>query len=312
MSYALLFPGQGSQHVGMGTELRDTCAASRAVFSEASDVLGFDVGRLCSEGPDEELRKTLNAQLALYTTSCSALAALREHVDLKPFAVAGHSVGEYAALYASGAVGFTAGLKLVRKRAELMQAAADARPGTMAAVLGLDEESVRSSCESARSIGVVAIANLNCPGQIVISGEVAAVERAAEECKARGAKRVLPLAVSGGFHSPLMSQAGDALYPFLRAAGFGQASVPVVVNVTAEYNKSGVDFAPFLTMQVSGAVRWEASMRLLLSEGVTTFIEVGAGEVLAGLMKRIDKSVQAMSVHNSTSLEAAAAALRGQ
>jgi [acyl-carrier-protein] S-malonyltransferase len=176
----------------------------------------------------------------------------------------------------------------------------------MAAIIGLDTEAVRKSCEGARELGVVSVANYNCPGQTVISGERAAVDRAGEMARAAGAKRVIALPVSGGFHSPLMVSAGDALYPALREAGFRQASVPVVVNVAAEYCASGVDFAPYLTMQVSGTVRWEESMRLLLSDGVDLFIELGSGDVLAGLMKRIDREARVVSAGDTESLEAAA------
>ena len=306
---ALLFPGQGSQKVGMGAELYRYVEATRALFDKANEVLGFDLARLCFEGPEEELRQTINTQPALYVTSCAALVALKSRVDVQPFAVAGHSVGEYAALYAAGATDFETGLKLVHRRAELMQQAAERRPGTMAAILGLEPDVVREVCEAARPAGVVAVANYNCPGQIVISGEVAAVERAGDLAKERGAKRVIPLAVSGAFHSPLMVSAGDALYPALREAVFQQASVPVVVNVTAEYNKSGADFAPFLTMQVSGSVRWEESMRLLLADGVTRFVELGSGDVLAGLLRRIDKIASVVSVQDMASLDAAVALL---
>ena len=239
-------------------------------------------------------------------TSCAALDALKSRVDVEPFAAAGHSVGEYAAHYAAGTIGFEAGLKLVRRRAKLMHEAARHKPGVMAAVLGLEAEAIREVCEKARDAGVVTVANYNSPGQIVISGESAAVERAGELAKDSGAKRVIPLAVSGAFHSPLMVTAGDALYDDLRAAQFKQAQVPIVVNVTAEYSKSGVDFAPYLTMQVSGSVRWEESMRLLLSDGVDTFIELGSGEVLAGLMKRIEKDARVMSVQDMAGLEQAA------
>jgi [acyl-carrier-protein] S-malonyltransferase len=220
-------------------------------------------------------------------------------------------VGEYAALYAAGAVKFEKGLELIRRRAELMQEAADRKSGTMAAVLGLEPEAVREACEEARAEtrGIVTVANYNCPGQIVISGELAAVEKAGEIAKAKGAKRVLPLTVSGAFHSPLMVAAGDALYPSLREAIFQQAKIPVVTNVNAEYSKSGADFAPLLTMQVSSSVRWEESMRLLLEDGVNTFIELGSGDVLAGLMKRIDKSARVVSVQDQASLDAAVALL---
>lgn len=308
MTYALLFPGQGSQRVGMGADLFAGSQEARSLYERADDMTGFSLSKLCFEGPEEELRQTINTQPALYVTSCAALAALQSRVELKPFAVAGHSVGEYAALYAAGAMEFETGLRLVRRRAELMQQTAEARPGAMAAVLGLEADDVRAACEAARAEtgGVVQVANYNSPGQIVISGEAAAVERAGELAKERGAKRVIVLPVSGGFHSALMASAGDALYPSLREALFKNTRVPVVTNVNAEYTKSGVDFAPLLTMQVSGSVRWEESMRRLLSDCVSVFIELGVGDVLSGLMKRIDKSARTLSVQDVASLAQAA------
>ena len=289
----------------MGADFYENAEAARNLFDRADSVLGYSLSRLCFDGPEEELKQTIHTQPALYVTSCAALEALKAKIDVEPFAVAGHSVGEYAADYAAGTIGFEAGLKLVRRRAELMHEAAQRNPGTMAAVLGLDAESTRKACEEARDSGVVGVANYNCPGQIVISGELAAVEKAGELALAAGAKRVIPLPVSGAFHSPLMVTAGDSLYPDLRAAQFKQAEIPIVVNVTAEYSTSGVDFAPYLTMQVSGSVRWEESMRLLLSDGVNTFIELGSGEVLAGLLKRIDREATIVSVKDMASLEEA-------
>ncbi len=289
----------------MGADLYTSFAEARKVYDAANEALGFDLAKLCFDGPEEELLSTINTQPALFTTSCAALAAFRARCDVKPFAVAGHSVGEYAALYAAGSVGFETGLKLVRRRAELMQQAAAIRPGAMAAIIGLDADTVRAVCEKARPAGIVSVANFNGPAQIVISGEVAAVEQASELANEAGARKVMPLAVSGAFHSPLMVSAGDALYPELREAAFKQTNVPVVVNVTAEYCKSGVDFGPYLTMQVSGSVRWEESMRLLLSDEVDTFIEFGCGDVLIGLLKRIEPETTRIAVQDRESLEQA-------
>jgi [acyl-carrier-protein] S-malonyltransferase len=310
-SVAFLFPGQGAQKVGMGADFYTHCVEARALFERANALLGFDLARVCFEGPEEELRHTLLAQPALYVSSCAALIALRQRLNVTPFAVAGHSVGEYAALYAAEVVDFEKGLQLVYRRATLMQEAATQRPGGMAALIGLEPEAARAICLEARALGVVTIANYNAPGQIVISGEHAALERACLLARERGAKRIVPLAVSGAFHSPLMSIAGDRLHADLRAAGFRQAKVPVVVNVAAEYVRSGVDFAPYLTMQVSGSVRWEESMRLLLSDGVDTFVELGSGTVLAGLMKRIAPSARTFSVQDMASLEEAVEGLKG-
>ena len=309
MRYALIFPGQGSQKVGMGSGFRRASDRGAALYAAAQGVLGYDLAEVCDNGPAERLSQTIITQPALFTASCAALEALRERVTVQPFAVAGHSVGEYAALYAAGAFDFDQGLALVRKRAELMQAAAEARPGTMAAVLGLDADQVSACCDSARSHGIVGIANFNCPGQIVISGEESAVNVACDLARQAGARRIVRLPVSGGFHSPLMVGAGDALHPYLRDANMRDPDPPVVVNVAAEYCRFGQDLAPFLTMQVSGAVRWEESMRLLANDGMDAAIELGSGNVLAGLMKRICPNVQVVSVDDEQSLDQAAAML---
>jgi len=302
---ALLFPGQGSQRVGMGASFASALPAAAALFEQASRILGRDLLALCTNGPEEELRQTVNTQPALFVCSCAAWEALRAQWTGTPFAAAGHSVGEYAALVAAESFDFETGLRLVDRRARLMQEAADARPGAMAAVLGLDTDAVQAACDEGRPAGIVVVANFNAPGQVVISGEKDAVAAASDAARARGAKRVVPLAVSGGFHSPLMAGAGDALYPALREARARQPRFPVVANVTAEYCRHGVDVAPNLTMQVSGSVRWEESMRRLLDDGVRLFVELGSGEVLAGLLRRIDRSARAVSVHDMESLSEA-------
>ena len=304
---ALLFPGQGSQKIGMGCSFAESFPAARSLFEQANEILGFDLRSLCSDGPDEALRETENAQTALYVVSVAAWTCFTEATEIKPEAVAGHSVGEYAALVAAGVLDFADGLKLVRRRGELMRDAAKRKPGTMAAILGLDADAAREVITETRNAGagLVAIANYNGGGQIVISGEPAAVEAAGERAKARGAKRVIPLNVSGAFHSPLMVTAGDTLAHTLLETTWRKPKIPIVSNVTADYVTMPDDLTGGLTRQISGSVLWEQSMQKLLSDGFDTFVELGSGDVLSNLMKRIDKSARAFSVQDAASLEAA-------
>ena len=306
---AYIFQGQGSQKVGMGRSLYEAFSEAREAFDTANETLGFDLKTLCFEGPEETLRETENAQVALYVTSVAAVASFRAQTqdwqrDWKAEAFAGHSVGEYAALYAAGALGFADGLKLVRKRGELMRDAGKLNPGTMSAILGLEAEAAKEICKSVRDsgVGLVAVANYNGGGQIVISGEVAAVERVGELAKERGAKRVIPLSVSGPFHSPLMVSAGDALFAELMKTDFRKPNLPVVSNVTANYIEVMDDITGGLTRQVSGSVRWEESVQRLVADGFETFIEFGSGEVLSGLVRRIAKEVKTYGVGDADSI----------
>jgi [acyl-carrier-protein] S-malonyltransferase len=304
---AFVFPGQGSQKVGMGEALCAAYPAARDLFAQADRLLGFSLSDLCFHGPEESLKQTENAQPALYVCSVAAWSCLQGACPCTPAAAAGHSVGEYAALTAAGALAFEEGVTLVRTRGELMRDAAGRAPGTMAALLGIDGETARAACEEARSAGagIVSVANYNGGGQVVISGEAGAVARAGELARDKGAKRVIPLAVSGGFHSPLMVTAGDALFGPLTRVAFRKPRIPVVSNVTAQYVEMPDDVVGGLTMQVSRSVRWEESMQRLLADGITTFVELGSGDVLSGLMRRIDKTATAVSVQDPASLDAA-------
>ena len=254
---AFMFPGQGSQRPGMGHALHEAYSVARSLYAEAGELLGFSVSDLCFNGPEETLKATENAQPALYVTSIAALKCFETLCPRCADAVAGHSVGEYAALTAAGVLAFEDGVALVRRRGELMRDAAQRAPGAMAAVLGLDADTARSACDAARAAGagVVNVANYNGGGQIVISGEADAVAKAGEIARERGAKRVIPLAVSGGFHSPLMVSAGDALFASLSQATYRKPRIPVVPNVTAQYVQMPDDVIGGLTMQVSRGVR---------------------------------------------------------
>jgi [acyl-carrier-protein] S-malonyltransferase len=303
---AFVFPGQGSQKVGMGASLCAEFPEAAAVFDQANELLGFDLKQLCFEGPEETLKQTENAQVALYTCSVAALRAFEARSSYRASACAGHSVGEYAALTAAGALQFADGLKLVRTRGELMRDAGLEMEGTMAAILGLEAEAARQACEeaAAEGAGVVTVANYNGGGQIVISGTLAGVQRAGEIAKEKGARKVIPLSVSGPFHSPLMVNAGDKLFASLSKTGFSKPTTPIITNVEARYVQAPSDVVAGLTMQVSGSVRWEESMQILVKDGIDSIIEFGSGEVLCGLMKRIDKSIATAAVTDAASLAA--------
>jgi len=299
---AWLFPGQGSQSVGMGRDVYEQSAAARAVFEQADDMLGFSLSRLCFEGPANELTQTEHAQPALLTTSIALLEAAKERADLAtPAYMAGHSLGEYTALVAAGALQFPDALRLVRRRGELMAAATE---GTMAAVMGLDLPTLEAVCADASDVGTVVVANQNAPGQLVISGAKEAVERAGALAKERGAKRVLPLNVSAAFHSPLMQAAADGLQLAVAAVEHMAAPAPPVIgNVTAiPLTNAGVLRAELVT-QVTAPVRWIASMERMHGDGVTRFVEIGPGTVLTGLVKRIVTGAELVNVHDMASLE---------
>jgi [acyl-carrier-protein] S-malonyltransferase len=279
----------------MGRALFDASPAARAVFEEADATLGFELSRLCFEGPEEELRATANTQPAILTHSAAALAALRasspERLEGAAFA-AGHSLGEYSACVAAGALSFADAVRLVRKRGTFMQEAVPAGVGAMAAIVGLPAQEVEAACREAAGDEVVSAANYNSPEQTVIAGHAGAVERASAACLARGARRAIPLAVSAPFHSPLMRPARERMEELLAATDFADAAFPVVTNVDAEPTRRGALLRDALVRQIDSPVRWVESVRLLAAEGVDRGLEIGPGNVLAGLVRRIEKGIR--------------------
>ncbi len=283
---AAIFPGQGSQIPGMGKDVFDSSPAAREVFANVSETLGFDVANLCFESDEETLRATNNAQIALFTVGVASYRASGMQADV----FAGHSIGEYAALVCAGTLSLEDGAKLVKRRGELMASAGDLTPGTMAAVLGLEIPIITVTLEKVD--GIVVVANDNCPGQTVISGEVDAVTLAIPLLQEAGAKRVLPLNVSGAFHSPLMTEPSRQMAQALSDAVFRKGK-PVYANVTTKPVEDPSDWRQILEQQLRDQVRWTDSVRNMIADGVTEFIEFGPGEVLCGMLKRIDKSVPA-------------------
>ena len=306
---AFVFPGQGSQRVGMGKALAAAFPVCRQTFEEADEALGEPISRLCFDGPEDRLALTRNTQPAVLAAGVAVDRLLRSRGHAPVF-LAGHSLGEYSAHVAAGTFGLADALRTVRRRGVYMQEAVPVGEGAMAAVLGLPAERVAQACAEAAGGQVVSAANLNAPGQVAIAGHAAAVERAGARAKALGARRVLPLPVSAPFHCALMKPARERLAPDLRALVAADPAVPVVANVDAEPKRTGPDAIEALVRQVSAPVRWEAVVRRLAADGVTTFVEAGPGGVLSGLIRKIDRSVRAACVHDPASLEAAEAMLR--
>ncbi len=305
MKIALIFPGQGSQYVGMGRDLYDTYAEAKALFDEADAIMGFALSKLCFEGPMPELGDTINTQPALLTVSVALLRILKLS-QLSPATVAGHSMGEYTALVAAGALDFADGLRLVRERGRVMKEAGEQNPGGMAAVLGLEAETLDEICQMARQEtgGIAQLANYNSPGQIVISGHKEALGRALELAKERGARRVIPLAVSIASHSPLMRSAAEDFASVVAQIDFHQPRIPVVANVTAAPITTVAEIREELVQQLTSTVRWVESVQYMIAQGVTSFVEIGPKNVLTGLMRRIDKSVRTVNVGDVAGVEA--------
>ena len=284
MSVAFVFPGQGSQYVGMGKDLYQSSAQAKSLFDRADDLLQFPLSRICFEGPEEELKQTRNTQPAIFLHSIVLVRLMR---DAAPSMAAGHSLGEYSALVAAGALTFEDGLKLVRLRGALMQQAGAEHPGTMAAVVGPDANTIMEICAEASAAGIVQPANFNSPGQVVLSGSVSGVRRAMELAKMRGAKLVKELTVSGAFHSPLMESACSGLKAGLEQADFRDALIPVYANVTARPEQKAETIRSLLLEQLTHPVRWEESVQAMAAAGAASFVEIGPGKVLQGLVKRI-------------------------
>ena len=303
---ALLFAGQGAQFVGMGKDLAEVHPTAKALFDRADEALGYGLSGICFSGPEEELVRTEHAQPAIYLVGWIALQLLREQSPSLAFdATAGLSLGEFTALAAADALGFEDGLRVVRRRGELMQEACEASAGGMAAIVGLDDEAVRVVCEQA----AVSLANLNCPGQIVVSGDAEKMDAACEAAKAAGAKRAISLPVAGAYHSPLMQPAQAGLAEALAKVELREPSVPVYSNVTGQAHAGAGTIAGTMVEQVTSPVKWEACIRAMIADGVTRFIELGPGTALTGFMRRIDRGLEVLNVADNESLAKTAEAL---
>jgi [acyl-carrier-protein] S-malonyltransferase len=298
---AHVFPGQGSQSVGMGYKLYQSSPKAKEVFQEADEALRFPISRLCFEGPEDELRQTINAQPAIMTVSVACLRAASEvNHAVSPAFVAGHSLGEYTALVAANVLEFTDAIRLVRERGRLMQKAGEIKPGGMAAVIGLDEAALREICRESGA----EIANFNCSVQIVISGSKEALERAMELAKARDARRVIPLQVSGAFHSTLMQPTIEGMSAAISQINFRTPEIPIVVNSTAQPVTTAEGVKEELLRQLCNCVQWQPSVEYMVGEGISTFIEIGPGQVLSGLIKRISNKVQVLNMSDPESIKA--------
>lgn len=297
---AFVFPGQGSQSVGMGKSLYESSLKAKEIFDKADEILGRSISKICFEGPEEDLKQTINTQPAILVTSIAALEALKEKCSITPDFTAGHSLGEYGALYEASVIDFENTMKLIQKRAELMNDAASATKGAMTAVIGMSQDAILEVLSKIE--GEVSVANYNSPAQIVITGEASAVEKANEALKEAGAKRVIPLPVSGGFHSALMKEAGEKFAQFVSSCTVNDAKIDVVTNVDAKITKSASEFTAKMPEQIFSSVHWTQTIELMVQNGVDTIVEIGPGKVLAGLCKKIDASLNVYNVFDEESL----------
>lgn len=292
-----IFPGQGSQYVGMGKELYESSLPFKQILNKANEVLEMELSQLCFTGPEEVLRETTNTQLAVLSVSVGCLELLKNE-GIYPDLVAGHSLGEYTALVAAGALSFSQALKLVRRRGEFMQEAAAYHPGAMLAIIGAEESQIKEVLRETRTAGTVALANFNCPGQVVISGETHAIEKTKSLILKIGARRVVTLPVSGAFHSPLMKMAQDKLRQEIIPFTINSPEIPIIANVTADYVSSPETIKELLVEQIASPVLWEDSIRKMAADGVETFVEVGPGRVLTGLVRRTIPTAKCLNVED--------------